>query len=137
MAYDVTFALDLFSGDSDAPETRAALRALLDALLAIDVAYLRAHPETPRLYAAGIPYVAEPPGEERWQDVPTTIKRGRADCEDLAAWRAAELRVREGVPATTGIRWRRMPDGSYRYHIVVEHPDGQIEDPSLVLGMRP
>ena len=59
-----------------------------------------------------------------------------SNCEDLACWRAAELRVRYNIAARPSFLWRRKPTGSYLYHIQVKHPDGRTEDPSRRLGMR-
>lgn len=73
-------------------------------------------------------------GEENWQDIPTILKAGSGDCEDLACWRAAELTERDGIPARPVYRWRHRP-GLTIYHIVVRLPDGSIEDPSRRLGM--
>lgn len=58
------------------------------------------------------------------------------NCEDLACWRAAELRVRFGVQATPTFTYKVRANGSYLYHITVRLPDGRIEDPSRRLGMR-
>ncbi len=59
-----------------------------------------------------------------------------SNCEDLACWRAAELRVREGILAEPTFIWKLRPNGGYLYHILVRYPDGRIEDPSRTLGMR-
>lgn len=70
------------------------------------------------------------------------------NCEDLACYRVAELReseahrlpdgkvVRGGVKARPFAKWRRGSQGQFNYHALVLRPDGRIEDPSLVLGMR-
>jgi len=59
------------------------------------------------------------------------------NCEDLACWRTAELREDPVKPlaAKPFAKWRRKPDGAYAYHALVLLPDGNLEDPSLVLGM--
>ena len=41
-----------------------------------------------------------------------------------------------GIDAVPVFRYQRRKDGSYLYHILVEKPDGSVEDPSRVLGMR-
>ncbi|MCC6215937.1 MAG: hypothetical protein IT376_13815 [Polyangiaceae bacterium] len=110
------------------------MRILLSALFEIDLAYLRAHLGTPRIYRAGVRYRVEPVGREHWRDVPTVLASGEGDCEDLACWRAAELCVRDGVAAVPAYTWRREP--GYRvYHVVVRLPGGGVEDPSARLGM--
>ena len=114
-------------------------------LMLENIAWLQAHPETPELYRAGVSYKPErrriaPNGKvseygEEWQTIPWVIYRGYGDCEDLGAWRAAELRQKFHVKATPFIKMRRMPDGFWRAHVVVRWPNGQIEDPSAKLGM--
>lgn len=116
-------------------------------LMLENVAWLKAHPETPDLYNAGVSYKPERRridprtgkvseyGEE-WQTIPWVIYRGYGDCEDLGAWRAAELRAKYHIKATPFIRMKRhQPDGFWRAHVVVRWPNGQIEDPSAKLGM--
>lgn len=142
MPYRITFALDIFRGDADRPLSRASLDVMLKTLFDLDVLYLRAHPEAPLLYKSGVRYMEEPAGQEEWQDIPTTLRLGIGDCEDLATWRAAELNVRYGIAARPFFREQRRKDGSYLYHILVrwpptrEHPQGFVEDPSRILGMR-
>lgn len=93
----------------------------------------------PPLYRAGIRYVRDGEsalpgaGPEDWQDCIEAITRGEADCKSLACYRAAELRL-QGVKAFAQFRWRDRDRGSL-YHIIVQHPDGTIEDPSAKLGM--
>lgn len=136
MPVRITFALDLFNGDSERPESRLALQHMLDCLTAIDADYLRKHVSVPLIYQAGVRYMEEPPGQEDWQDIPTCLAMRIADCEDLACWRAAELQVRHGVMARPFFHEVKRPGGGYLYHILVRHPNGQVEDPSRILGMR-
>lgn len=113
-------------------------------LMLQNIAWLRAHPNTPDLYQSGVTYKPERRrvtmgktleyGEE-WQTIPWVIYRGYGDCEDLGSWRAAELRAKYGVKANPFIKARRMPSGFWRAHVVVRWPNGQIEDPSAKLGM--
>lgn len=58
------------------------------------------------------------------------------NCEDLSAWRCAELQVRQGIQAWPCFTYRVRPGGGYLYHIQVRYPDGRVEDPSRTLGMR-
>lgn len=105
----------------------------------------------PPLYASGILYEEELPGHEDWYDVPTALRiRRHVDCEDLAAWRTAELRV-AGIGVEPVIKWQwidreqmisqgypesKLPDrGVWLVHCCVRWPDGSIEDPSKILGM--
>jgi hypothetical protein len=138
--YAPHFRLKSFETISDEAKFRV-MNGLLEALTESNVEYLRARPRTPWLYKSGIYYLAEPDGRDDWQDIPDTLERGNGDCEDLATWRCAEWRVRQGVDAQLGITKSDMPLQSgaalvTMYHIVVVLPDGTIEDPSRRLGMR-
>jgi len=135
MPYRITYALDLFNGPKERELSHATLNVMLEALTKIDVLYLLRHPETPSIYKAGVKYMEEPPGQEDWQDIPTTISMGIGDCEDVACWRTAELIVR-GIPAKAIFKEQRRADGGYLFHILVQHPNGYLEDPSRILGMR-
>jgi hypothetical protein len=73
-------------------------------------------------------------GGERFRDVGRIIERGRADCDNVATWRAAELR-QNGIKADPYITWKKRSDGGFTYHVIVRWPDGTTEDPSLLLGM--
>lgn len=139
----ITLVLDLFQGERERPLSRRALQTMLDALYRIDVLYLQAHPETPRIYdpraargTSRILYMEEPIGQEEWQDIPTCMKMGIADCEDVASWRAAELTVKDGIPARPIFHEHKRPNGSYLYHILTRYPNGRLEDPSQIKGMR-
>lgn len=132
----ITFVMDLFNGERERPLSRAALATMLDALYKIDVLYLQAHPETPALYTTPIRYMEEPIGQEEWQDIPTCLRMGIADCEDLACWRAAELTVKQRIPCRPIHHEHKRPNGSYLYHILTRYPNGRLEDPSQIKGMR-
>jgi hypothetical protein len=132
----IVFALDLFNGPKDRKLSHDTLNIMLDALTANDVLYLRAYPNTVGIYDSNVVYMEEPPGQEDWQDVPTTLLMGNGDCEDFACWRAAELIVRHGEAAKAFFRESRRKDGGYLFHILVRRADGTIEDPSRVKGMR-
>ena len=72
-------------------------------------------------------------GCEVFRDVEAILKKKRVDCDNLAAYRSAELRL-GGVEAVPYIVWRETPKGT-TYHALVRWPDGTSEDPSLILGM--
>lgn len=120
---------------------RQVLEGLLNALALANDAYLLINPHTPKLYDAGVRYVQEPPGLDEWQDIPDTIARRTGDCEDLAAWRMAELRRSGEDP---GAEWHitvaDIPDQTGHivttYHIAIKRTGGGIEDPSRQLGMN-
>jgi hypothetical protein len=73
-------------------------------------------------------------GGEHFREIPRIIENGGGDCDNVAAWRTAELREL-GIGAKPYITWRRRPDGGMTYHVIVRWPDGSSEDPSLLLGM--
>jgi hypothetical protein len=73
-------------------------------------------------------------GGEHFREIPRIIENGGGDCDNVASWRAAELREL-GIDAKPYITWRQRPDGGYTYHVIVLWPDGSSEDPSLLLGM--
>ena len=58
------------------------------------------------------------------------IRVGEGDCEDLAGYRAAELRM-VGEPARVKI----VPTSRGSYHAIVERGDGSLEDPSRLALM--
>ena len=129
-----TFALDAFNGTLDADESERDLSALLDCLVRIDELYLLVYPNTPLFRNTTVRYSEEPPGLEDWQDIATCLRMGNGDCEELSAWRIAELRVRYRVPARPIIIPQIQPNGRYLYHIQVWTPWG-VEDPSRERGM--
>jgi hypothetical protein len=73
-------------------------------------------------------------GGEHFREIPRIIEHGGGDCDNVASWRAAELREL-GVNAKPYITWRQRPDGGMTYHVICRLPDGSSEDPSLLLGM--
>ena len=86
----------------------------------------------PPLYSSGIRYKVE--SGEHWQPAAALLAARRGDCEDLAAYRAAELRVSGQDPDAAVAIYKSRPRV---YHAVVKRGDGTIEDPSLRLGMKP
>lgn len=97
----------------------------------------------PPIYESGVEFRKEPwAGKfEEFADCLTTYRRKWGDCDDLVAWRVAELRTigdhRLGLPpckATIKIYWREFFEG-LGFHCEVRMPDGSVEDPSRFLGM--
>jgi hypothetical protein len=141
--------------DSDSAERFVPLVILLSALADTNEYHLRyglaAGKPYPRLYDSGVRYREEKPGAEDWPDIPAVLAQGWGDCEDLAAYRAAELRVYDGIDAEPVIKWRWIPteemiaagykrknlprSGIWLVHCLVRYPNGEIEDPSKLLGM--
>jgi len=111
-------------------DSPSQIRAAVLGLAAVSLAQMRERP-LPRLYASGVRYVREPGTRERWQTARETLERRGGDCEDLAAYRVAELHYLGELGATIVVR-RINPT---LMHIVVRRANGYIEDPSAQLGM--
>ncbi len=117
------------------PVTLAEASILLGALVRIDRAQMMAARSAgrpfPRLYRSGIRYRKEPRGVDKWRTARWILRSRWADCEDLAAYRAAELQ-QDGINAKA-ICWK---SGRGKVHCAVQLPSGKIEDPSRALGMK-
>lgn len=113
------------------PVERETLLVLLEALVRLNVQWLRRQPRRiPSVYQTGIRYAVQPNAPERFLTIPALLGRMRADCDQLAAWRVAEL-IAAGEPATIDVR--RM--GPRMWHVFVRRASGAIEDVSARLGM--
>lgn len=87
----------------------------------------------PPILLSGVRYEREQlkRGEpEHWQVADTLLRSRRGDCEDLACYEVARLRL-IGIKASPLLQHQR---GGF-YHCVVQLPGGQVYDPSLGLGM--
>lgn len=118
------------------PPIPAAIEAVAEGLVGLNFWMLQEMDErgfdVPMLYESGVRYRRESAGEEWWESISDVMHVGavgEGDCEDLSAWRAAELRYFYGEPAR--VRIGRTKRGSF--HAVVERGDGTIEDPSRIL----
>lgn len=116
--------------DVEKPD-KPQLTVLVRALTALDMLYLLAHPKAPLLSKSGVRYESQPGGGERFLTIPAVLAAGSGDCDQLAPWRAAELRVRYGIRAMPEVK--RM--GKNLWHVFVRYPDGRVEDVSAALGM--
>lgn len=105
---------------------------LLESLIKCNQIWLDSHPDTPSIYDAGVVYRPER-GKENWLDVPHILQLGYGDCEDLGAWRVAELR-NSGIPAKAFLKWQSNGVVTV-YHVMVMR-NGKLEDPSKRLGMK-
>lgn len=113
------------------PVTQECVEVATAALVVLNQHVLRRQPSLPWLYESGVRY-RHVRGRELWGTIPDVLANPlMRDCKNLAAWRAAELRERSNVKAVT--RVKQISD--HLMHVVVEWPDGRIEDPSRVLGM--
>jgi len=87
--------------------------------------------QVPPLYKTGTVYAREISGKqsENWQTCVQILKSRVGDCEDLAAYRVAELCERgEDAKIRLSLKGRT-------WHVTVRRGDGRIEDPSRILGM--
>lgn len=114
----------------DIPGSPEALEAFLEGMTALNTGIIRGS-GLPPLFEAGVVYRREPRGREQWLHAAQLVRRGFGDCEDLACYRAADLRVYESEPA----RVRVLRTGRKTLHAVVERADGSIEDVARALGM--
>lgn len=120
--------------EADRLRSERSLVRFLRALTLHNVDLMREY-GAPPLYAAGVRYQREEPKMEMWRDVRYVLEHGHGDCEDLAAYLAAQYVLagdRRARPVIRG-RWR---DDKWTYHVVVRRGDGRIEDPSRRLGMN-
>jgi hypothetical protein len=118
------------------PPHPGALEALAEGLVRLNVwlfAYADDHDRAaPMLYESGVVYRREPSGREWWEtsrDVIGIAAHRTGDCEDLAAYRVAELRYVFNEPA----RVRVVRNSRGNFHAVVQRADGSMEDPSRIL----
>lgn len=126
---EISFSLPhVFSSSSSSLEDAYVLRVLLDALVKVNLGYIRTH-RPANLYSSGVRY-----GRTKvWEPIPALYARRFGDCKSLSAVRIAELTL-GGVQAQPVFRWMRRPDGGKDFHILVLTAAG-YEDPSRKLGM--
>lgn len=138
--YRFVFELGAFGAASPAERDQLAqlLVPFVDALAQVDAYWLRKN-RVPGIYQSGVRYNEKHSTcrgcEDFWWDVPSVISHGYGKCEDLVAWRLAEL-WRAGVAAQPFVSAHVDRDGRPVYHVRVVYPDGHLEDPSVILGMR-
>jgi hypothetical protein len=118
------------------PSSPGTYSAALEGLTGVNEVLMRRDPSIPPLYSTGTRWELRPgdPSETMWRYAPDVATQGWGDCQDLSAYRAAELRVSGADPQASV---RVYPTGPNRYHAVVARGDGSVEDPSVILGMNP
>lgn len=116
------------------PPVIEAIEGLADGLVQLNVVLLEISEangiDWPGMYEMGITYRREPKGNEWWEsatDILGVLAGRSGDCEDLAALRAAELRVYDDDNARV-----KVIRTSRAFHAIVEHEDGTLEDPSRI-----
>lgn len=138
---DVRVQLGTFATPIEPDVMAELITSWIRPLIDTNVVFLRGH-RVPPLYTLGrqgkVRYQEEDFGKEDFFDIPTVAAQGFADCEDLSAWRAAELRV-AGYWAEPLVTWEAIEfeDGSLDvlFHVQVMTRNG-VEDPSAILGMN-
>ncbi len=111
------------------PARADAFEAALEGLTRVNQGLME-RGNIPTLYEAGVRYRNEP--KDVWKHAVDVGSDGYGDCEDLAAYRAAELRHTGEDPGAYVTTYQSAPN---RYHAVVARTGGALEDPSRVLGM--
>lgn len=115
----------------DLPEARRiGARVIRENMRQIRRAAARGAP-LPSLYASGVRYQRE--RADLWLTIEEIIARGWDDCEGLAFWRVAELRVLT-VPAKAVFRLH-PEEGLIHVGVKWPPPRPRTEDPSRLLGM--
>jgi hypothetical protein len=112
----------------------ATLEPALEATTRVDEHLIRTGivPLASTAIAAGVRWRPEPPGDESFDHGDIVWGRGWGDCDDLAPWHAASLRVTGEDP---GARAIVIPSGPQTWHAIVQRSSGRLEDPSLAAGM--
>lgn len=124
------------SSSLEVPSSPGTYSAALEGLTGVNEVLMRRDPSIPPLYSTGALWEVRPgdPSELKWRYAPDVAGEGWGDCQDLSAYRAAELRV-SGVDPKAHVRV--YPTGTNSYHAVVARGNGAVEDPSVILGMNP
>ena len=114
------------------PPSPKAIEAALEGLVRLNMVLIEEGVIPLFPHDAPVIYRLEPEGEEDWKHGSNAIRDGWADCEDIAAWCVAGLRISgEDIEARCAI----MRTGPTNMHCVVLMSDGKVWDPSLDLGM--
>jgi len=114
--------------------TPEAINAALEAVTLTNESLLQTgkYPTAKQAIAGGVRWKAEPPGDEHFDIAPTVLGRMWGDCDDLAPYHAASLRVTGEDEEARAIVKKTGPK---RWHALVQRSDGSIDDPSKWAGM--
>jgi hypothetical protein len=128
---EITFNLPhVFNPKASSVDNAHVLRALLDCMIQINIAFLQAH-TIKDLYSSGVRY-----GRTRlWEPIPALYLRKAGDCKSLATAKIAELRL-AGIACEPVFRWIKPKgyEGATDFHILVQTRSKYL-DPSKRLGM--
>ena len=114
------------------PET---LEPVLEAVTRANEAMIRSgmSPTARDLLVRGVRWAPEAEtGYEAFDMAETMLRRGTGDCDDWAPLQAGSDRATGRDPGSKVITRRTGPN---RWHAIVQHSDGSIEDPSRTAGM--
>src|SRR5262245_53396081 len=112
----------------EAHVTQPVLDAALEAVTRLNEQLIQSgHPTFKQALPTGIKWKPEPPGSEHFDHAGIVAHRGWGDCDDLAPWHAASLRVTGEDKGANAIV---VPSGPNRWHAVVRRSNGAIDDPS-------
>ena len=136
----ITLRSRIFTPDWSQRASEQVLDIQLNALVDIDLLWLRLNPRTPNLRDSGVRYFHDGIVDE-WHTIDAALHDGVADCKGLAAWRVAELRASGEDPAAHTFKKFAVVDdptvgNMLLYHIQAQRGDGRIEDPSRDIGMN-
>lgn len=119
---------------------KGLLELYFEAQVRANMVWLMLNPRAPLLYESGVVYRREGIPEQ-WFDAPSILRRGFDDCEGLAAFLAAEMRVRgpnsetnERIPTATVCLKKTRTAGLWHAQ-VCDLATGRVWDPSRKLGM--
>jgi len=122
----------VFSRESSPLGNALSLRAIMDCLVALNLAFLEEHSTTP-LYSSGVYYQTPPVALDKFMTIPVLYGLGYGDCKSLTAARIAELQ-KQGIACEPAFRWHENPATGPDFHILLLKANGW-EDPSKRLGM--
>lgn len=114
--------------------TPEALNSALEAVTRTNESLLASgrYPTANEAIKRGVRWKPEPPGDEHFDLATTVLGRGWGDCDDLAPYHAASLRVTGADPGARAVVRRSGPN---RWHAYVQRSDGRTDDPSKRAGM--
>jgi len=115
------------------PNSRVLIEAALTGLVAVNEVLIQTGVVPPSPLDAGVRYKREGSGLEDWNNAYKVTKLGWGDCEDLAAWECAGIRL----DGDDGAHCIIVPTGPRTWHCVVVLSNGEIIDVCPELGMHP
>jgi hypothetical protein len=123
--------------DTPPEDIAAVVRLMIEALATANLSQFRSNP-FPALDTGAIRYDVEE-SRELFDDATLVTARRSGDCDDLAAYRLAELWHDGEAGARALVRYvpsldPRLP-APWLFHALIRRADGTIEDPSRDLGM--